>query len=333
MPRCPSLPTLMVVVLTAVGCGGGEAPGASGPPAEPGPPDREQLVRHHRAQLDASYWTARVDAIAGLGRLGPAASAAVPSLAGRAKAESEFEQLLALWALARIDTARTTPVLRERLERERGRLLAGDFRDVAARAAFLAAAHGGDDLPRYLDRALPELYGGARGRRGVRRGQPLLAAWALHQYGSPVTRETAAGGLRLAADSLDPDDGAYTRQLLYARLVGPPAREVLSEPLRRILAAHDFGFDFDAGKGATAHTLAVLHFPEYPAEVVEYRELVASALGSPIADHSAMDALLTLGPHGCSARTPEGIEESLERAEDDADRERAHRAREMCEGT
>lgn len=192
-------------------CGGGEPDGGADPPADPMPATDPRLARHYEAKLEGSFWTVRIDGIRGLAHLGPAASQAVPALVERTAAPGAFEQLVALWALAEIDTAGETPILGERADLERQRLLEGDLREVTARTAFLAAVHDRQPPPRFLDRALPELYSAARGRRGKGRGEALLAAWALYEVGSTVTRETADEGLRLAAEALAPEGAGYGR--------------------------------------------------------------------------------------------------------------------------
>lgn len=326
----PALAAACLVSLLACGAPGGDEGG--GPPTDPLPATDGQLARFHQARLEASFWTERLDGLAGLAHLGPSAAAAVPTLVERAEGRTGFEPLAALWALARIDTGGATPLLRARADRERERLLEGDLREVAARTAFLAAVHGDGPPPRFLDRALPSLYYAARGRRGTDRGQPLLAAWALLEVGTEVTRETAGEALGRAAAALDPEEAAYGRKLLYARLVGPPARHSLSGPLQRILASHEFGSDFDRDRVRTLYTLAALHHPDLPAELVAFRQRLAEGLGHPLSDDRAIRALLTLGPHGCSERTPEGLDELLGRADDAADREQARRGMEMCGG-
>lgn len=326
--RRPFLAGTLSLLLLA--CGG--ADDATESPAAPTPATDQQLGRHYEARLDRSYWTVRVDGLRGLGHLGPAASRTIPALVERTEGPGAFEELVALWALAEIDTARSTPVLGERADLERQRLQEGDLPVVAARTAFLAAVHDEDPPPRFLDRALAELYSAARGQRGERRGQRFLAAWALHEIGTRVTREAADEGLRRAAETLDAGDAAYGRQLVYVRLVGRPAREALTEPLRRILSSYDFGSSLDRDRVQTLYTLVALHRPDLPAEVAAFRQQLAEGLADPLRDDRSIRALLTIGPHGCSAGAPAGLRELLRRADDNTDRAQARRGLEMCGG-
>lgn len=298
---------------------------ATVPPAEPSEND---LKRYYLARLDEAYVTGRIDGMAGLAHLGRSARDVAQELENLTGGRSLFEQLIACWALATINAPQERSPVEQRASVERGRLSEGRFNEVAARVAFLAAfSRAGNKSTRFLDAVLPELYSRARGDDQEDR---LLAAWALHEIGTTVTRETANRTLSLAAAGMDPGHGNYTRHLLYLRMIGPPARSYFTKKVSSIIKSYDFGGDIFSKRARTVRTLAVLHYPGEPDEVVRYRKRLSDRLDSPLTDDRAVDDLLAAGPFVCSEDIVNKLTMTMSGTDDASDRRSLEQALSVC---
>lgn len=288
---------------------------------------RRQLVRHFEAKLRHPYHAQRIDGLAGLAHLGQDAAEATPLLLVRASAGASFERLVAAWALVKTGGPADLPFLEQRAAEERQSLLTGRFPVTAARVAFLATAHRETSPPGFLDKALPALYNRARLGDTAER---LLAAWALYQIDTAVTRDVADEALAEAAASLDPGHGSYSRHLLYLRLIGPRARTQVAPALRSLIQSGDFGDDVAARRAQTLATLATLYYPEAPDMLIPYRARLRQRLDHPLTDAGALRDLLVLGPYGCDPDITELLRARLRAANDHSEQDRIAPAIGMC---
>jgi hypothetical protein len=295
------------------------------PPALGAPSLNSRLAAFYASDLDHGYFLPRVQALAGLGHLGPEAAGEVSLILVRYKKAPPFEHLLALWALARIGTPEALSAAQAEAGAEEARLQRGSLAETAARVAYLAALPGKKSRRGKLDRALPQLYNAARNGNLEDR---LLAAWALYGVDTPVTNEVADGSMRAAASRLDPGRGNYTRYLTLIRLVGLPGADFMTAKLVQIAEHHDFGADFFAKRARTVFTLAALTSAENP-QVEAFRQALSERLGS-ILDHSqALQDVLALGPYAC---TPQVVDKLriLAGKEDESDRSRSRKGLQFC---
>lgn len=293
-------------------------------------PSEDHLAGYYRQLLDAPFYGDRMDGIVGLAHMRKASSGAVPTLMEKVRSgsESPFYRLLVFWSLARIQTPEAAKIVNERIAREIRKGPSGDFPVVAAKAAFLAA---GEVSTRTLDRYLPPLYNNARSGET---SEKILAAWALLEIGTAVTRETAARALKSASEELDPGNARYTRHLRYLRLLGSQtgaeAAAVISK-LEEILANHEFRLLLVSKKALTVQTLAVLSYPNVPEPVNRYRQEVREKLDHPIFNSSGLRDALALGPFACTGPIVNALTEiAKDRDEEEDEREEARRALQIC---
>lgn len=285
------------------------------------------FARFFGEKLHHPYALVRIDGIVGLGRLGTVK--AVSQLTEIAEKASGFERLVALWALARIGTPDALAETGRQVERERSRLLEGSFYELAARTAFLAGLNPDESGLRLLDRALPKLYTEARKGNLEER---LLAAWALYEIGTPVTAVTADETMATVANELDPEHGNFTRQLLFIRLVGPPATKFMAPKLKNLLRSYPFKPGLAPKRALTAFTLAFITAPEEPPTVRAFREKLARDLGKPLRDFEALENIRALGPFACTPGMVEKLRQKVGEETDEEERKLAGENLRRCDG-
>lgn len=287
-------------------------------------PGTSQLLEYHREQLEHRYPIIQFNGIAGTARLGNEAAEAVPLLM---KIVRDRESFAALWGLAKIDLNGQRDFLQEYADKAERQLMAGGFPEIAFRTAFLAAYYRGERTPGFLDKVLPELYNHARGGDP---GDRLLAAWALHEIDTEVTRETADSAIRDVASSLNPDDAIYTRLLTYIRLIGRPALPAVIDKLNMLVKNYDFGTDRVSKKAQTVATLAALRYPAVPDVLASHQQELAETLGSPLNDATALRELRLAGPYLCSDKAVAILKNEITK-ENQSDREEMQWAVDMCQ--
>ena len=291
-------------------------------------PSKERLVHFHRRGLNAAFYGDRMDAIAGLARMGNVSREVVPELVNKIESdrESPFYRMLAGWALARIGTSEARRAIRDMMweEPDLRREARLDFPIFAARVAMLAAAQGEN---RNLDRYLPPLYNRSRTGNLTER---ILAGWALLEIGTPVTRETARRGLNEVSRKLDPEHGNYTRHLRYLRLLGAHAPDTVITRLAAILETHDFGISIARKRSLTAYTIATIAYPERPDVLERYLSEVAEELESVVFRGGALRDVVNLGPFACSDTVVNELRSIAVEASDDDDRAVASDALSVC---
>jgi len=299
--------------------------GCSQPQYEVYIPGKSQLLEYHRDQLEHRYPVIQFNGIVGTARLGNEAVEAVPSLKDIVR---KRESYAALWGLAKIDLNGERDFLQEYAKKAEQQLLDGGFPEIAFHTAFLAAYYRGNRSPGFFNNVLPELYNSARGNDP---GDRLLAAWALYEIDTDVTRERADGAIRDVASSLNPDDGMYTRLLTYIRLIGRPALPLVSNKLNTLIKNYDFGTDWASKKAQTVATLAALQYPDAPDVLASYQQELADALDSPLSDDTALSKLRLAGPYLCSDKAVTVLKKEIRSENDRSDREEMQWAVDLCQ--
>lgn len=290
-------------------------------------PDQTLLKRFYIDKLDDYYWLSRVDGISGLAHLLSGGQEEIPELVTHTETGSAFEQLVALWALARIKHPGNRELLRSRTSAETEKVGEGSFRELAARVAFLASYNRNRQMLQLLDRVLPDLYNAARSNDLEKQ---LLSAWALYEMDTPVTRETAGRALERASGALDPDHADYTRHLLFVRLTGSPAESFFSVKLSSIIKNHNFEGDLFSRKARTVRTLAELSYPKELRLLETFREQLADMLQHPLQDATALSHLITAGPFSCSESIRNILQKEMQKADDSKDRQELQKAMRIC---
>lgn len=289
--------------------------------------DRNLLQRFYIEKMNHQYWLTRVDGMAGLAHIRENERVEIPELLNHTESESEFEQLISLWALAKISYPGNNRFLQNRAFSEMEKLEEGSFREVAARAAFLAAFDNNQEMLSLLDRILPDLYNAARSNNLEKL---LIASRALYEIDTQVTKETADRALKKASAELNPDHALFTRHLMYIRLVGAPGKRFFTEKLKSIINNHDFNDDLFSAKAQTVRTLVELLYPEEPELLTLYREQLAERLQHPLQDAAAFSDLMAVGPHACSGSIKSILKADLQGSDDGKARQDIQQALLMC---